>query len=117
MLTEFWGAPIHPHAVLTWLIILLSVLVTSITGLSISAISTNGKVKSGEFRGHLYLDPMLSELPSPPLGYPIMSALLQMGTCGGSLPLKVVAAAHPVALGPTPLAVHCFFSRPLLCFR
>ncbi|XP_052022644.1 solute carrier family 12 member 3 isoform X1 [Apodemus sylvaticus] len=33
--------------VLTWLIILLSVLVTSITGLSISAISTNGKVKSG----------------------------------------------------------------------
>ncbi|KAM8960637.1 solute carrier family 12 member 3-like [Pelodytes ibericus] len=32
---------------LTWLIILLSVLVTSITGLSISAISTNGKVKSG----------------------------------------------------------------------
>ncbi|XP_017528476.3 solute carrier family 12 member 3 isoform X4 [Manis javanica] len=33
--------------VLTWVIILLSVLVTSITGLSISAISTNGKVKSG----------------------------------------------------------------------
>ncbi|XP_019609690.2 solute carrier family 12 member 3 isoform X2 [Rhinolophus sinicus] len=33
--------------VLTWIIILLSVLVTSITGLSISAISTNGKVKSG----------------------------------------------------------------------
>ncbi|XP_021025514.1 solute carrier family 12 member 3 isoform X3 [Mus caroli] len=33
--------------VLTWLIILLSVMVTSITGLSISAISTNGKVKSG----------------------------------------------------------------------
>ncbi|KAM5192419.1 solute carrier family 12 member 3-like [Mantella aurantiaca] len=32
---------------LTWLIILMSVLVTSITGLSISAISTNGKVKSG----------------------------------------------------------------------
>ncbi|XP_029437368.1 solute carrier family 12 member 3-like [Rhinatrema bivittatum] len=32
---------------LTWLIILLSVVVTSITGLSISAISTNGKVKSG----------------------------------------------------------------------
>lgn len=37
-------------AVLTWVIILLSVLVTSITGLSISAISTNGKVKSGEPR-------------------------------------------------------------------
>ncbi|XP_062965078.1 solute carrier family 12 member 3 isoform X3 [Cynocephalus volans] len=33
--------------VLTWTIILLSVTVTSITGLSISAISTNGKVKSG----------------------------------------------------------------------
>ncbi|XP_077649133.1 solute carrier family 12 member 3 isoform X4 [Urocitellus parryii] len=33
--------------VLTWVIILLSVMVTSITGLSISAISTNGKVKSG----------------------------------------------------------------------
>ncbi|XP_028333330.1 solute carrier family 12 member 3 [Physeter macrocephalus] len=33
--------------VLTWIIILLSVTVTSITGLSISAISTNGKVKSG----------------------------------------------------------------------
>ncbi|KAM4707028.1 solute carrier family 12 member 3-like [Discoglossus pictus] len=32
---------------LTWLIILMSVLVTTITGLSISAISTNGKVKSG----------------------------------------------------------------------
>ncbi|CAK6436611.1 unnamed protein product [Pipistrellus nathusii] len=33
--------------VLTWIIILLSVMVTSITGLSISAISTNGKVKAG----------------------------------------------------------------------
>nr|XP_014349758.1 PREDICTED: solute carrier family 12 member 3 [Latimeria chalumnae] len=32
---------------LTWVIILLSSAVTSITGLSISAISTNGKVKSG----------------------------------------------------------------------
>ncbi|KAM9182735.1 solute carrier family 12 member 3 [Mergus octosetaceus] len=32
---------------LTWLIILISVTVTTITGLSISAISTNGKVKSG----------------------------------------------------------------------
>ncbi|XP_067853869.1 solute carrier family 12 member 3 isoform X2 [Heptranchias perlo] len=32
---------------LTWLIIILSLIVTSITGLSISAISTNGKVKSG----------------------------------------------------------------------
>ncbi|XP_030042516.1 solute carrier family 12 member 3 [Microcaecilia unicolor] len=32
---------------LAWLIILLSVVVTSITGLSISAISTNGKVKAG----------------------------------------------------------------------
>ncbi|XP_069488724.1 solute carrier family 12 member 3-like [Ambystoma mexicanum] len=32
---------------LTWVIILMSVVVTSITGLSISAISTNGKVKAG----------------------------------------------------------------------
>lgn len=57
---------IHPHTVLTWLIILLSVMVTSITGLSISAISTNGKVKSGEFWDHLYLDTMHSELlPHP----------------------------------------------------
>ncbi|XP_015276881.1 PREDICTED: solute carrier family 12 member 3 [Gekko japonicus] len=32
---------------LTWVIIMLSVTVTTITGLSISAISTNGKVKSG----------------------------------------------------------------------
>ncbi|KAM6430475.1 solute carrier family 12 member 3 isoform 3-T3 [Liasis olivaceus] len=32
---------------LTWVIILMSVTVTTITGLSISAISTNGKVKSG----------------------------------------------------------------------
>ncbi|KAL7977636.1 hypothetical protein Chor_009585 [Crotalus horridus] len=32
---------------LTWLIILMSSVVTSITGLSISAISTNGKVKAG----------------------------------------------------------------------
>ncbi|KAG8437675.1 hypothetical protein GDO86_008400 [Hymenochirus boettgeri] len=32
---------------LTWLIIFMSVTVTTITGLSISAISTNGKVKSG----------------------------------------------------------------------
>ncbi|XP_078527524.1 solute carrier family 12 member 3 isoform X2 [Lissotriton helveticus] len=32
---------------LTWVIIMMSVTVTTITGLSISAISTNGKVKSG----------------------------------------------------------------------
>ncbi|XP_019368776.1 PREDICTED: solute carrier family 12 member 3 [Gavialis gangeticus] len=32
---------------LTWLIILMSALVTTVTGLSISAISTNGKVKAG----------------------------------------------------------------------
>ncbi|CAM4645442.1 solute carrier family 12 member 3-like [Caretta caretta] len=32
---------------LTWLIILMSAVVTTITGLSISAISTNGKVKAG----------------------------------------------------------------------
>lgn len=46
-----WGSL---SSVLTWIIILLSVMVTSITGLSISAISTNGKVKSGR-------------CPSPPL--------------------------------------------------
>lgn len=85
-LIEFWGVPIHPHTVLTWLIILLSVMVTSITGLSISAISTNGKVKSGEFWGHLYPDSMRS---TPPLAYPIMPTLLSMGTCRGSLPLKL----------------------------
>lgn len=37
----------HLPTALTWLIILMSVTVTTITGLSISAISTNGKVKSG----------------------------------------------------------------------
>ncbi|KAH0619476.1 hypothetical protein JD844_000131 [Phrynosoma platyrhinos] len=37
---------------LTWVIILMSVTVTTITGLSISAISTNGKVKSGIRRDH-----------------------------------------------------------------
>lgn len=36
---------------LTWLIILMSALVTTVTGLSISAISTNGKVKAGELCG------------------------------------------------------------------
>ncbi|XP_042742076.1 solute carrier family 12 member 3 isoform X2 [Lagopus leucura] len=41
-----WCNPSSPAA-LTWLIILMSVTVTTITGLSISAISTNGKVKSG----------------------------------------------------------------------
>lgn len=70
-LIKFWGIHIHPHTVLTWLIILLSVMVTSITGLSISAISTNGKVKSGAFSwGYLHLDAMpflqLSELPPDP---------------------------------------------------
>lgn len=33
--------------VLTWLIILISVMVTSVTALSISAIATNGRVISG----------------------------------------------------------------------
>ncbi|XP_074768999.1 solute carrier family 12 member 3 isoform X5 [Athene noctua] len=47
------GSPAEPPrrspsaSALTWLIILMSVTVTTITGLSISAISTNGKVKSG----------------------------------------------------------------------
>lgn len=107
MLIEFWGAPIHPHTVLTWLIILLSVMVTSITGLSISAISTNGKVKSGEFWRHLYLDSMLSELRSHPWCTPTCPPCFRW-SCGGSLPHKVVLVAHPVALGPAPFAVHCF---------
>lgn len=38
-----------PTAGLTWLIILLSASVTTITGMSISAISTNSKVKAGAF--------------------------------------------------------------------
>ncbi|XP_062922828.1 solute carrier family 12 member 3 isoform X1 [Mobula hypostoma] len=50
---------------LTWLIILMSVIVTSITGLSISAISTNGKVKSG---GTYFL---ISRSLGPELGGPI----------------------------------------------
>uniref|UniRef100_A0A670J5M7 Solute carrier family 12 member 3 n=1 Tax=Podarcis muralis TaxID=64176 RepID=A0A670J5M7_PODMU len=37
-----------PSPGLTWLIIIMSSVVTSITGLSISAISTNGKVKAGK---------------------------------------------------------------------
>lgn len=47
MLCVLGQSPSHTPTVLTWIIILLSVTVTSITGLSISAISTNGKVKSG----------------------------------------------------------------------
>lgn len=34
--------------ILTWVIILMSVVVTTITALSVSAISTNGRIKSGE---------------------------------------------------------------------
>lgn len=79
---EFWGALIHPHTVLTWLIILLSVMVTSITGLSISAISTNGKVKSGEFWDHLYLDSMLSELTSHPRSTPSCPPCFRWGLVG-----------------------------------
>lgn len=42
--------PTIPLAVTTWVIIFLSVLVTSVTSLSVSAISTNGRVSSGEFQ-------------------------------------------------------------------
>ena len=62
-------------AALTWLIILMSVTVTTITGLSISAISTNGKVKSGS----------VSPAPggSSTLGLPRGRQLLAQGA-GGS---------------------------------
>lgn len=113
VLIEFWGAPIHPHTVLTWLIILLSVMVTSITGLSISAISTNGKVKSGEFWGHLYPNSMRSELPPHPWHTPSCPPCFGWGLVGAHYLSSSVA--HLVALGPAPLAIYRFFSGPLLC--
>lgn len=40
---------------LTWVIILLSSCITGITGLSTSAIATNGKVKGGLSLSHSYM--------------------------------------------------------------
>lgn len=113
VLIEFWDVHIHPHTVLTWLIILLSVMVTSITGLSISAISTNGKVKSGAFSQESSSPGSLSCHPTP--GIPHDAHVVQTGTCGSSLPLKLVLVTCSVALGPArPACSTLFFSGSLL---
>lgn len=114
VLIEFWGAPIHPHTVLTWLIILLSVMVTSITGLSISAISTNGKVKSGELWGQRSLDSMLSELPSHPCCTPSHPPRFRWGLVG-ALYLSKRSGLPTLWPSVLPPAEHGFFSGPLLC--
>ncbi|XP_042367822.1 solute carrier family 12 member 10, tandem duplicate 1 [Plectropomus leopardus] len=55
----------HAGILLTWLIILMSVVVTSVTALSISAIATNGRVTSG---GAYF---MISRSLGPEIGGPI----------------------------------------------
>lgn len=78
-------------AALTWLIILMSVTVTTITGLSISAISTNGKVKSGS-ESTPCTDFGRAGRSPPPWGCP-MDVNFQRGLRGAGGPQKRVREA------------------------
>ncbi|KAG8510049.1 Solute carrier family 12 member 3 [Galemys pyrenaicus] len=92
--------------VLTWIIILLSVLVTSITGLSISAISTNGKVKSGA--------------PAPPAAWPTLPQVFarRLPTAPTQPPLVPVKALrgspHPREGLSCPLPLWALVTSPSL---